>query len=423
MKTRNATIASVLLIIAGTSMAEEFVTSDVDMVAINRLIRIDTDDSDETERETSSVASEKAIEFFLATIRSPRRTQGCFIALVKQKGKKTWKQLDEATTLEMNQAHLGVDCVLRFRDGFTTPATEILDFAFCDNGILRGGNAIRRVFHRLNLEQKLALLDSGVPFTIPPMDYDFNSTASQLMRNIGYGDVKAIRELPSIKEILNRPFLCYYFRMPFPDDFRYRSPHPDDMEAIAPLAYAVKHGTPPVIKCLLELGADPNTKDEQGTSVLMVSAVWANFEISELLVSKGADIHAANDTGWTPLCYALHSGKNRLALDLLDRGAKFSLLDEYGRNEAFLLDDQPDLLDSLVARGLDISLKKATDGQTPLHVAVVNGFGNLAERLVFHGVDASIKDKDGHTARDIAVADGQFDASAIQRIFGNAKFD
>lgn len=63
----------------------------------------------------------------------------------------------------------------------------------------------------------------------------------------------------------------------------------------------------PVVKCLIEQGADLKTKDNFGNSLLH-EAVWMNKEsdvVVKYLVEKGADINAKNDQGKTPLEFAL----------------------------------------------------------------------------------------------------------------------
>lgn len=63
----------------------------------------------------------------------------------------------------------------------------------------------------------------------------------------------------------------------------------------------------PVVKCLVEQGADLKTKDNFGNSLLH-EAVWMNKEsdvVVKYLVERGADINAKNDQGKTPLEFAL----------------------------------------------------------------------------------------------------------------------
>src|SRR5262245_40127071 len=51
-------------------------------------------------------------------------------------------------------------------------------------------------------------------------------------------------------------------------------------------------------KCLNE-GADPNARDVDGTTALELALEHGNAGIVRLLLDKGADVEAANPSGWT----------------------------------------------------------------------------------------------------------------------------
>jgi hypothetical protein len=55
------------------------------------------------------------------------------------------------------------------------------------------------------------------------------------------------------------------------------------------------------IRCLLQMGVDPNTQDNVGWTPLHVAVAKGNSEAIKLLVSAGADAHAGNANGVTPI--------------------------------------------------------------------------------------------------------------------------
>src|SRR5439155_522999 len=64
------------------------------------------------------------------------------------------------------------------------------------------------------------------------------------------------------------------------------------------LSWAVERGNAKTVKLLLENGADPNIKNEDGDTPLHLCK---SKEIAELLLAKNADVKARNKSGRTPL--------------------------------------------------------------------------------------------------------------------------
>ncbi len=58
------------------------------------------------------------------------------------------------------------------------------------------------------------------------------------------------------------------------------------------------------VKRLLDLGSNPNTDDNDRTSVLMIACIEGYFEIAKLLIDRGADVNAKDEDGNTALYFA-----------------------------------------------------------------------------------------------------------------------
>jgi len=87
-----------------------------------------------------------------------------------------------------------------------------------------------------------------------------------------------------------------------------------------PLMYAVLYEDSESVRALLEVGADPNLRNEGGTTALM----WAvtDGEKTRLLLDHGADVNSRSDDGRTPLIIATSQlGTSAVVKMLLDRGA------------------------------------------------------------------------------------------------------
>ena len=55
---------------------------------------------------------------------------------------------------------------------------------------------------------------------------------------------------------------------------------------------------------MLERGADPNAKDDDGLTPLHDAALWGHVEIVKILLERGADPQIADNGGHIPLDYA-----------------------------------------------------------------------------------------------------------------------
>ena len=89
--------------------------------------------------------------------------------------------------------------------------------------------------------------------------------------------------------------------------------------------------------------------------MLMAAADFSTAEIVGLLLDKGADIHARDSRGFTPLLTALttHYYKPDLVRVLVTRGADVNAVTEKGLTP-LMCAFEPDLVRMLLVRGADI---------------------------------------------------------------------
>lgn len=132
-----------------------------------------------------------------------------------------------------------------------------------------------------------------------------------------------------------------------------------------------------MVKKLILLNADINTKDEDGW-IPLHAAAWNGYaEIAKLLLEHGADVNAKDKYGWTPLLYA--------AASPCDNKETISLLLACGAN--------PNVVDR--------------EGRTPLREKAIWGHTDIVRLLLEHGADANAKNNKGETAYDAALSRGE----------------
>ncbi len=63
------------------------------------------------------------------------------------------------------------------------------------------------------------------------------------------------------------------------------------------------------MRCLLAAGADVHARNCYGSTPLHAAAVGSMRESAQLLLAAGAQLDAVNNGGWTPLQYAIRGGE------------------------------------------------------------------------------------------------------------------
>ena len=75
-----------------------------------------------------------------------------------------------------------------------------------------------------------------------------------------------------------------------------------------PLIVAAKNQDLDAIRALITRHVDTNKKQGDGATALHWAAHWNHLKMADLLVTAGADVNAADDTGVTPLSLACWNG-------------------------------------------------------------------------------------------------------------------
>ena len=123
-------------------------------------------------------------------------------------------------------------------------------------------------------------------------------------------------------------------------------PNEPDGTGKGPLVYAAAKGLTPIVRMLLDAGADVNRVYAHKLTALMWAAGYPNIVVAqdglataELLVARGASIHAVDDRGRSPLMIAAERGHAEMVGWLMAHGADASLRDGQGKTAADLASD------------------------------------------------------------------------------------
>jgi ankyrin repeat protein len=148
-----------------------------------------------------------------------------------------------------------------------------------------------------------------------------------------------------------------------------------------------------IFKFLISKGADVNARSKKGLTVLAWSAYGEDLDRIKLLISKGADVNSADDYLKTPLHIASNWNKIEIAKLLISKGAKVNARDR--------------------------------SGWTPLHWASFEGGSEIVELLIAKGAKKNAKTTEpwslfpaGSTPLDIAEKAKYFDMAAFLKSNG-----
>ncbi|MBI2687578.1 MAG: ankyrin repeat domain-containing protein [Acidobacteria bacterium] len=177
---------------------------------------------------------------------------------------------------------------------------------------------------------------------------------------------------------------------------------------------AAFHGQLAAVRLLLELGADPNTRDTGDNAYpLHFAAGLGHLEIVRALLDAGGDVHGFGDVheggviGWAAA--PTHPAQARMDVIqlLLDRGAKHHIFSAIGVGDLTLIrgvvEQNPDALKRRMSR--------FEQGQSPLHLAVNNKRYDILDLLIELGAGLEAVDKTGQTALTVALFRGDKEAA------------
>jgi ankyrin repeat protein len=176
-------------------------------------------------------------------------------------------------------------------------------------------------------------------------------------------------------------------------------------------------GHAPVVRLLLEHGADPHAREAgDNTTPLHWAAARSDPDTVRALLDAGADAHAVGDVheleviGWATV-FRSEQDIVPEVLELLEaRGAQHHVFSAIAVGDAALIRDvvQRD------PRALERRLSRFEHGRSPLHYAIERNRPDLVELLVDLGADLNAQDLHGETPLAFALTRGE--AALSQRL-------
>ncbi|SDS72935.1 ankyrin repeat domain-containing protein [Bradyrhizobium canariense] len=217
-----------------------------------------------------------------------------------------------------------------------------------------------------------------------------------------------------------------------------------DRMGARPLSHAAKSGHLEMVDLLLARGAPINARNLAGATALYYAAEGGHGSVVQRLIERGADVNLRGPSGVSPVAAAAYAGRDSIVKTLLAQGADGRMPDDTGKPPAVYAaaSGRLDIVKQLLAGNTDINARYANDltllmwasgpdegipeaqaievvsylldsgartddrdarGRTPLMIAAEGGHAEIANLLLSHGADPSLKDKAGKRAADLTV--------------------
>ena len=178
---------------------------------------------------------------------------------------------------------------------------------------------------------------------------------------------------------------------------------------------AVRAGDAAAVRTVLESAAvDVNAAEPDGTTALHIAVHQGSFELTTLLIGRGASVGAATRYGITPLYLAAERGDARIVEALIDAGANVTLATPQGVTPLMVAarTGRPEAVAVLLTRGARaaVNAQESWRGQSALMWAAGEGHVPVIRQLAEAGGDLRARSKSGFTPMLFAVRNGHLPA-------------
>jgi hypothetical protein len=180
------------------------------------------------------------------------------------------------------------------------------------------------------------------------------------------------------------------------------------------LRWAVEDNNITDITRLLAKGADPDTPDEQGNTLLMVAVGHKNADLVDLLVNAGAKLNLRNRRGETAIMLASYRGFGDIVEKLYLKGAE---INHPGWNPLIYAASggHVGIIRLLLDGGVPIN-SVSDNGTTALMMAARGNHVEAVKVLLDRGADPNLRNEWGKTAMDWALSKNNRDIEELLKM-------
>jgi ankyrin repeat protein len=163
------------------------------------------------------------------------------------------------------------------------------------------------------------------------------------------------------------------------------------------LVVAAQIGKVDAVKRLLAEGANIETTDQHGRTVLDVAVAFDQTDVVKLLLTAGANVNAGTGNRKSALHKAVASGKTDIVKALLDAGARVDVADQDGNEPLHIAVANPtngQIVKDLLSAGARVDVTN-NDGMQPIHLAARSAGAGAVQTLLDSGAKSDAVDLHG----------------------------
>jgi len=168
------------------------------------------------------------------------------------------------------------------------------------------------------------------------------------------------------------------------------------------LVYACQQNNIPLVKCLIDYGADINIKcnENEETLLMIASQQEDSLELVQYLISHGADVNKKSKIGNTALMMACERNYFNIIQLLVDNNADINHHNRYGRTAIIKAceNNNTEIVNYLLQSGASIENDYDTFKKSLLMIACEQGNLDMVKCLIHYGIDIDEEDAKGRTA-------------------------
>lgn len=148
---------------------------------------------------------------------------------------------------------------------------------------------------------------------------------------------------------------------------------------------------------LIAEGANIETTDQHGRTVLEVAVAFGQTDVVKMLLTAGAKVNREAGNRKTPLHMAAAAGKSEIVKALLDAGARVDVADQDGNEPLHIAVVNPtngEIVQDLLHAGARVDATNH-DGMQPIHLAARSAGAGTVQALLASGAKSDAVDSYG----------------------------
>ncbi|XP_071086553.1 putative ankyrin repeat protein RF_0381 [Haliotis cracherodii] len=176
-----------------------------------------------------------------------------------------------------------------------------------------------------------------------------------------------------------------------------------------PVMTAAVQGQQKVFDLLVGKGCNPSAVDDDGNNILHLACFSDNVHIVEFVIThKIADIESRSQLGRTPVMIAAEMGKQQVFDLLVGKGCNLSAVNDTGNNILHLacFGGNVHIVEYLITHKIADIESRGHFGRTPVMTAAVQGQQKVFDLLVGKGCNLSAVDDTGYNILHLACVGG-----------------